>query len=310
MRLKKLNCNVITFIVGPTAIGKTRLSVKLARRIDGEIVSCDSMQIYRGVNVLSQAPTVQDLKMAKHHLVGTLDPCSEYGVAFFRDKATSIINSIIKRKKRPIVVGGSGLYIKALVDGLFPSPPADLKFRKRMENFISAYGSKKLYRRLLKIDPEAAAKIHPNDKRRIIRALELFKTTGNTMTELKCRTKGLKNCYRIKIFGLTRPRDEIYVNIDSRVDWMFKYGAIDEVKRLVRKNLSKTTRAILGYKEINGYLNDRYDLNTAKALMKKNTRHFAKRQLAWFRLDGRIKWFDVSKFSEEIIVNKIIKEIA
>lgn len=309
MRLKKLHGNVVTFIVGPTAIGKTRLSVKLARRIDGEIISCDSMQIYRGVKTLSQAPAREERKKVKHYLVGILDPRSEYSVAFFITKAAGIINSVIKRKARPIIVGGSGLYIKALVDGLFPSPPADLKFRKNMEDFVSTYGSKKLYRRLSKIDPASAAKIHPNDARRIIRALELYNTTGNTMTELKRHTKGIKDRYRIKIFGLTNSRAKVYANINSKVDWMFENGVVDEVKKLARKNLSKTARAILGYKEINGYLNGRYDLDTAKELMKKNTRHFAKRQLTWFRQNDRIKWFDVSKVSEEAIINRIIREV-
>ena len=161
-----IHANKVFFIVGPTAIGKTRLSLKLTKRINGEIISCDSMQIYKGMAILSQAPTNKDRKMVRHHLVQVLDPRQEYNAAIFKEKAARIISSIIKCGKVPIVVGGSGLYVKALIDGLFPSPPADLKFRKRMENIVASYGSKKLYDKLTEIDSEAAKNIHPNERYR------------------------------------------------------------------------------------------------------------------------------------------------
>jgi tRNA dimethylallyltransferase len=305
MPVKKPRRPVIVFIIGPTAIGKTRLSIKLAGRIRGQIISADSMQVYKGMDILSQAPHVSQKKAVRHHLAGVLSPEKEYSAADFRQKAALIIDSLFKRKIRPIVVGGSGLYVKALVDGLFPSPPADPKFRKKMQVFISKYGPRRLHRKLSGIDPEAAAAVHPNDARRVIRALEIHRSTGRTMTELKKDTKGLKDIYRIKIFGLTRPRDGIYSDIESRIDGMFEDGAIDEVKRLRRKNLSKTAKAVLGFKEIAGYLDGKYDLETAKAMMKKNTRHFARRQLSWFRADRRIRWFDVSKMGEEGIIREI-----
>ena len=302
--------DTVIFIVGPTAIGKTRLSIKLAKTIKGEIISCDSMQVYKGMRILSQAPSQKERKIVKHHLVESLPPQKEYSVASFRKAASEFINSILNRKKVPIVVGGSGLYVKALIDGLFPSPKADIKFRKRMEKIVLKNGSKILYGKLLKIDHEAAKKIHPNDARRIIRALEIYHTIGKTMTELKSRTKGLKDKYDIKIFGITTPsRDDIYSRIDSRVDEMFEAGAIKEVKKLNRKKLSKTARAVLGYKEILGYLNGKYSLEEAKALLKLNTRHFAKRQLTWFKADKRIRWLDAARFSEENIIKKITREV-
>jgi len=299
----------MTFIViaGPTAIGKTRLAVRLARRINGEIISADSMQVYKGMRILSQAPTMAERDMVKHHLVEYLDPRKEYSAAAFRDNAARHINLITKRRKVPIVAGGSGLYIRALVDGLFPSQPADPKFRRSMQKFISKHGSKTLHQRLSKIDPDAAASIHPNDARRIIRALEIHRSTGRTMTELKAETHGLKDLFNIKIFGLIAPRDDIYANIDARTDRIFQDDKIlDEVKRLKKKKLSKTAKAVLGYKEIAGYLNGEYDLETAKSLMKMNTRRFAKRQLAWFKGDRRIRWFDVSRLTERGIIQKII----
>ena len=300
----------LIFIVGPTAIGKTSLSIRLARRINGEIISADSMQIYKGMRILSQAPAGRERKGVKHYLVLALEPGKEYSAASFRKEAAEIIDSIIKRKKVPIVTGGSGLYVKALIDGLFPSPKADLKFRKKMAAFASRRGSGRLHERLAGIDPAAAGKIHPNDARRIIRGLEIYHSTGRTMTELKAGTKGLTSRYDIKVFGLTRPREEIYSAIEARVERMFEGRVIYEVKKLKRKRLSKTAKAALGFKEIAGYLDGKYGLDTAKYLIKRNTRHFAKRQLAWFRADKRIRWLDMSRMSEGAAVRKIAGEAA
>lgn len=304
MRLKR---RVLIFIVGPTAIGKTRLSIKLAGRINGEIISCDSMQVYRGMRILSQAPTISERKNVRHHLTGVLDPKKEYSAALFMKRAAVVIKSIIGKKKNPIIVGGSGLYVKALIDGLFPSPEADSKFRRKMEAFVARYGSNPLHKRLAKLDPDRAKHIHPNDARRIIRALEISHSTGRTMTEIKNQTKGLKDEYDIKIFGLTRPREDIYSNINLRIEGMFKAGLLKEVQRLTKKVLSKTARGVLGFKEISGYLNGEYEIKEAKEIFKRNTRRFAKRQLTWFRADDRIEWFDLGRLSAEAIVRGIIK---
>lgn len=302
--------NVI-FIVGPTAIGKTAFSIKCASRIKtAEIISCDSMQVYKGMEVLSQAPRPAETKKIRHHLVRFLSPQKEFSVAAFRKKAARIINNIIKRKKTPIVVGGSPLYAKGLIDGLFPSPKADIRFRTKMYDYVVRHGSTHLHKKLAKIDPAAACSIHPNDARRIIRALEIWHTTGKTMTELKKNTKGLSEKYGIKIFALTAPRERIYFNIDNRVDRMLAGGAIDEVKKLLKKRLSTTASAILGFKEISSYLKGEYDLKTAGALIKRNTRRFAKRQLTWFRSDHRIRWFDVTRMSEKDITREIAGQLS
>jgi tRNA dimethylallyltransferase len=298
----------VIFIVGPTAIGKTRIASGLAGRIGAQIISADSMQVYKKMRILSQAPTAKEKNRARHHLVEFLDPGKEYSVADFRNKATRIINFVSKKGKLPIVVGGSGLYLRALVDGLFPSPPADMKFRKKMERFILKYGSGRLHERLLKIDPDAAKTIHPNDARRIIRALEIHHLTGRTMTDLKNETRGLKDRYNIKIFGLVKSRQEMYEDIESRTDRMFDAGVVKEVEKLKKMRLSRTAAAVLGYKEISGYLDEKYDLETAKSMMKMNTRRFSKRQMTWFRADKRIHWFDVGKISEKGIIREIMRE--
>lgn len=280
----------VIFIVGPTAIGKTRVALNLAKKLKGEIISCDSMQVYKGINILSQVPTPQETKKIRYHLVRFLSPKDEFSAAQFIKRAGHLIEDIIRRDKIPIVAGGSGLYAKALIDGLFPSPEADLKFRKRMYDLAGRYGSKYLYKKLQKLDAQAAHLIHPNDTRRIVRALEIKHSTGKTMTELKKGTKGIADRYDIKIFGLTAPRDIIYSDINDRVDRMIAAGAVKEVKRVYKKRLSRTAKAMIGLKELSGFLNGEYDLETAKELMKRNTRRFAKRQLTWFRADKRIRW--------------------
>ena len=306
----KFKKSIIIFVVGPTAIGKTRLAVKLAKRIHGEIISCDSMQVYKGMRILSQVPNISERKGVMHHLAGVLDPGKEYNAAIFSRKAVRVIRAIIKKRKIPIVVGGSGLYAKALIDGIFPSPKADYAFRSDMNTFVSHHGSPCLYKRLSKIDASTAKAIHPNDARRIIRALEIYHSTGKTMTELKGETKGLADTNDIRIFGLTMPREDIYENINRRVDKMFGEGIVNEVKALKKRNLSKTAKAVLGLKEITGYLDGENDLETAKRLLKRNTRRFAKRQLTWFRADKRVRWFDLKKYNDSIIIKNITKEVA
>jgi len=196
--------------------------------------------------------------------------------------------------------------VKALIDGLFPSPEADMAFRLRMAKYAKKYGSPKLHKKLAKIDPDSAGNIHPNDARRIIRALELYESTGNTMTELKLQTKGLGDRFRIKMFGLNMPREKLYEAINQRTEEMFKEGLIGEVKKLSGKKLSKTARMALGYKEVLGFIKNEYGLDEAKESLKMNTRRFAKRQLAWFRAWGkRVTWFDPGETSNERIVKEI-----
>ena len=309
MRVARPDRKMVLFIVGPTAIGKTRLAIKLAKRLHGEVVSCDSMQVYKGMTIISQAPSKRDMAGVKHHLVGIFNPGREYNVAVFRKQALPAIKSIIKRGKIPIVVGGSGLYMKALIDGLFFAPGADIKFREKMGRFVKRHGWKKLHERLFKIDPQSAATIHPKDTRRVIRSLEIFNSTGRTMTELKAGTKGLKDTHDVKVFGLKAPREKIYSRIDSRVDEMFENGVVAEVKKLSGKRLSMTAAAALGMKEITGYLRGEYDLEHAKDATKMNTRRFAKRQMTWFRPDDRIHWIDVTRNSDSKVIKRIVEGI-
>jgi tRNA dimethylallyltransferase len=278
----------VIFLVGPTASGKTNLSIKLARKLNAEIISCDSMCVYKGMDILTSKPCASERKKVRHHLIDITQPAKEFSVAEYRHMALERIEKILRRKKTPLFVGGSGLYVKAVVDGLFPSAEKDLKFRKRQERLAGKYGKTYLYRKLKKIDPDRAEKIHPNDLRRIIRALEIYHTEKKKPSELKRFTEPLK--YNFKIFGLQLDRQKLYKNIDTRVEEMFKKGIVSEVKKLSGKKLSMTAKKALGYGEVLGYLKGEYSLEEAKELLKKNTRHFAKKQLTWFRGDKRIRW--------------------
>jgi len=298
----------VIVVVGPTGVGKTAFSINLAERISGEIISADSMQAYRSMDIMSQKPTPGERGAVTHHLVDILDPREEYSAALFAEKASACINKIIERRKVPVVVGGSGLYVKALIDGLFPSPKKDAPLRDELASLAKERGPAHLYKELEKVDPEAAGRIHQNDLRRVIRAIEVFRSTGTPISEHKKRTKGIGEDFGTRIYGLIRPRENLYRRIDERVDKMFNDGLVGEVRSLKEKQPSATARASVGYKEILGYLNMEYSLKEAAGLLKKNTRRLAKKQLTWFRADKRIRWIDLGRFPEDEGIEKVIRE--
>lgn len=278
----------VIFIVGPTASGKTALSLRLARDFNAEIISCDSMCVYKGMDILTSKPSEAERKKVRHHLVDIISPAREFSVAEYRRLALKAMEDILKRDKTPLFVGGSGLYVKAVIDGLFPSAKKDPGFRRRQEALAKKYGSIYLHNKLKKVDPAAAKNIHPNNVRRVIRALEIYHTEKKPPSELKKNTEPLQ--YGFRMFGLKQERKELYDNIEKRVEEMFRKGIVREIKRLSGNSLSVTAKGALGYNEVLGYLRGKYTLEEAKELLKRNTRHFAKRQLSWFRPDKRISW--------------------
>ena len=280
----------IIFVLGPTGVGKSEFAAKLAKKMRGEIISCDSMQVYKGMAILSQYPSSELRKAVPHHLIGVLKPSEEWSAAAFISKAQKIVEDIIKRGRIPVIVGGTGLYARAFIGGLFPSPPKDEKLRGKIYREAQKTGNVKIYGKLKKIDPVYAAKIHPNDVRRIVRALEVYKLTGRPISEQHRETRGLEGRYDISVFILNRNRGELYDRINKRVDDMFRRGIVEEVRRLRQRRLSKTAKAVLGYKEILAYINGKVGCDEAKNLLKMNTRHYAKRQLTWFRKEKEAVW--------------------
>jgi len=280
----------VVFIGGPTGIGKTETAVLLARKINAEIVSCDSMQVYRHMDIVSSKPTLRLRKIVPHHLIDILPPTKEYNVSVYRKAAVKKIKDILKKGKVPLLVGGTGHYMSILIDGIFKDSAPDKNVRSRLYREAAKKGSRYLHQELRRVDPQAASKIHPNDIKRVVRALEVFKATGKPISELQKNRKGLGQDYDIRIFCLDAQRPRLYRKIEERVDRMFEQGLVSEVKKLLKLKLSRTAAYAIGIKEIKGYLEGLYDLEEAKRLIKRNTRLYAKRQLTWFRKDKRIKW--------------------
>jgi len=301
----------IIFLLGPTGIGKSAVAISLAKKINAEIISCDSMQVYRKMDILTSKVTSGQRKKVKHHLIGMIDPEQEYNVAKYRQDALSICDKLFSKNKIPLFVGGTGLYYSMIVDGLFPAVPQDRLIRAKLEKQLKLKGNKYLYHRLAKVDAAAARKIHPNDARRIIRALEVYLKTGMRISQLQKNRTGLGEEYVVKTFGLNSKRQFLYDTIDQRVDKMFNLGLINEVKRLVRHKLSRTAKCAIGIRELNGYFAGQYSLVEARRLMQRNSRHYAKRQLTWFRKDKRIQWINIEEVVRpSSIADKIIKKIS
>jgi tRNA dimethylallyltransferase len=300
----------IIFIVGPTAIGKSNVGILLAERIGAEIISCDSMQIYNEVNIASAKPTEEQLARIKHYLIGDISVEDDFDVVKFRKRAVKAMEGVFEKGRIPVLVGGSGMYMKALLDGVFQDVPKDEVLRAKLEKQAEAEGNVTLYEELKKIDPAAAFKIHVNDQRRTIRALEVCLKTKSKFSQLQKNTDGLWGKYKVHLFALNQDRELLYNHINERVDQMFDSGVEDEIRSLEKLNLSSTAARLIGIKELIGYFHGEYDLDRAKYLMKRNTRHFAKRQLTWFRKEERLIWIDVDR--EETanqIVDKICKDI-
>ncbi|MCQ9207400.1 MAG: tRNA (adenosine(37)-N6)-dimethylallyltransferase MiaA [Omnitrophica bacterium] len=301
--------DTVIVIVGATAAGKSEFAIRLAQKIEGEIISADSMQAYKCMEILSQAPTGPEKARSRHHLINFLKPTEVYSAAIFSALAGKKIKNIIKRGKVPIVAGGSGLYIKALIDGLFPSKGKNIKLRKKLQALAGKKGRAFLYERLREKDPAACGKIHPNDLKRVIRAIEICEVEGKTKTGLARETRGIKDEYDVKVFGLTMDRKKLYERIEKRVDLMFRKGVVKEVERLLCMKPGITAAQAIGVKQLQGYFNKQYSLEKAKEILKRDTRRFAKRQLTWFKGDKQIVWLDIDKRGKKQAVNYILKSI-
>jgi len=293
----------LVFIIGPTAVGKTEVGVELAKRMSAEIISCDSMLVYKEPRVLVDKPDDKALKEIKHHMVDIVSVEEEFDVYKFKKEVDSIITQY--PEKRFIFVGGSGLYAKVLLDGIFEGGGSSPQLRENLLRIAQEKGVSSLYEKLKEVDPPASTKINPQDLKRIIRALEVYYLTNKPISLRQKEAKGYWGKFPIKIFGLYLERKLLYERINQRVEDMFRRGAVDEVRYLLKLNLSKTAEKILGIKEIKGFLEGRYTLQQAKELLKRNTRHFAKRQYTWFKKDKRIEWVEVKGLTFEEVTSKI-----
>lgn len=288
-------------IGGPTASGKSKLAVELAKKINGEIISADSMQIYKEMNIGTAKITKEEMQGIKHYLIDIVSPNERYSVSNFKNDAELAIEEILKKGKTPIIVGGTGLYIDSLIYGIeFQDEEIDTEYREKLNKIAENEGLEKLYNKAKEIDPEAMKKISINDKKRIIRVLEIYHKTGKTKTkqEIESRKKELK--YNFKVFAIDMDREELYSRIEKRVDMMVDEGLIGEVKGILEKyNQFPTAMQGLGYKETVEYLQNKISKEEMIEKIKKETRHYAKRQLTWFRKNKTTIWLDGEKEPEE-----------
>jgi tRNA dimethylallyltransferase len=300
----------VPFIVGPTAIGKTRLALAISERMPVEIISADSRQIYRYLNIGTAKPSKKELSKVKHHLIDFLRPDEYFSAGMFSRIGRKIVKQIVLRGNTALVVGGSGLYIAALVDGFFNLDIRDEKVRNSLRKRVLNEGVETLYRELKQIDPVLTEKIREKDKQRIIRALEVYLVTGQRLSQLQ-ETQSTPADFNAVFYGLTAPRAYLYGNINQRVDHMINQGLLAEVADLKRKGYSTKLNSLntVGYKEVFQYMDNTVSYDDMLEAIKRNTRHYAKRQLTWFKRNSKIKWFTVDEntdfpsLAEEITAN-------
>ena len=301
-------------IAGPTATGKTSLSVSLAKRIGGEIISADSMQVYRHMDIGSAKITEEEMQGVPHHLIDILDPTEDFNILLFQKYARQAIREIRERGHIPILAGGTGFYIQAVTRDIdFTEAEENSAVRSRLEQLAEEKGSLYLHEELKKVDPESAEKIHPNNIKRVIRALEFYELNQFPISAHNAHEKERETPFDLAYFVLDMPRDELYTRIDLRVDQMLESGLVREVEELRGMGCSRgmTSMQGLGYKEILGYLEGETDLDEAVRVLKRDTRHFAKRQLTWFRREKDVLWIEKQDFdySEEKILAFMLEEL-
>lgn len=297
----------VIVICGPTASGKTNLSIELAKKIGGEIVSCDSMQIYKDMTIGTAKPTIEEMQGIKHYMIDCVSPDVRYSVADYKKDATRSIQEIIEKGKVPIVVGGTGLYLESLIYGIdYNEIKVDLDYREKLEKLLETDGLDKIYNMAKEIDEKAMEKISRNDKKRIFRVLEIYHSTGKTKTQLEIESRKNGPEYNYILFGITMDREKLYDRINKRVDLMIDNGLIEEVQNLIVKyNYFPTAMQGLGYKEVIQYINGDLTKDEMIDKIKQETRRYAKRQLTWFRKYKEIIWLsgmdDVNKNLEIIL---------
>jgi len=282
----------IVVIVGPTASGKSARALELAGHFGAEIINADSMQVYRYMDIGTAKPSVEERTVVRHHLIDILYPDEEFSAALFREEAQGAIADVEARGRRAMVVGGTGLYIKALTSGLIKGGEVDPAIRERLQSEAQSEGRERLYTRLQEVDPTTAARLHPHDTYRIIRALEVYERTGRPISALRGRHCFKEGPYQTLKIGVQMERGELYRRIDARVDEMIRKGLKKEVGHLLEMGYAPSLKAMqsLGYKQMTAHLQGAYDLDEATRLIKRDTKRYAKRQLTWFKADQEIHW--------------------
>lgn len=292
----------LIILTGPTAVGKTALSIDLAKAVNGEIISADSMQVYKKMDIGTAKITAAEMQGVKHHLIDILDPGEDFNVVLFKEYALKAMEDIYSRGRIPIIVGGTGFYIQALLYDIdFEENDNDMSYREELQNLASLHGNNYIHDMLGKVDPESAEKIHANNVKRVIRALEFYKKTGTKISEHNETESQKKSPYNFEYFVLCDDRAKLYDKIDRRIDIMLEDGLVDEVRGLVAEGYDRSLVSMqgLGYKEIIDYLQGRCSFDEAVYTLKRDTRHFAKRQITWFKREKHVTWVNKNEYESE-----------
>lgn len=300
----------VIVIVGPTAVGKTKLSIDIAKKFNGEIISGDSMQIYKGMDIGTDKISAKTMANIRHYMIDIVKPSESYSVAQFQERVRFHLKQINDNNKLPVIAGGSGLYIDAILhDYNFKNRKRDEILTKELEQIYKSEGIEPLYKELQRVDKEQADKIHPNNVRRVIRALEMYKTTGQTMSEIH-KSQKQTSIFNYKMIGLEMNREILYNQINRRIDFMVEKGLVEEVQMIVNKfGIDAPSLNAIGYKEIIPYLEGENTLENCINLLKKNTRNYAKRQMTWFKNKMNVQWYQLDRQTYEQSLQMIQSDI-
>ena len=294
---RQVQCKPVVVIVGPTAVGKSRVAVEVAKAFETEVLTADSRQVYRGMDVGTDKPTTEERQGVLHRLIDLIDPDESFNAGLYRRQATDEIERLYRDRRLPLVVGGTGLYVRTLLKGLCDAPEADPIMRAALKQEVEDYGYDRLYARLVDVDPEAAARLHPRDESKVIRALEVYQLSGRRMSEFQQEHGFAERSFSALVIGLKRDRAVLYRRIEERIDWQLAHGLIEETQQLLAQGYQYGNAAMksLGYRQVAEHLAGEYDVAEMVRRFKRDTRHFSKRQMTWFRKEPGIQWLTIEE---------------
>ena len=287
----------LVVLLGPTAVGKSRVAIQVAKHFDTEILTADSRQVYRGMDIGTDKPTAEDQQVVPHRLLDLVNPDEAFNTGWYRRTALEHIERLYEAGRLPFVVGGTGLYIRTLIRGLCPAPQADPIVRADLKKLREQAGRTGLYAELMRVDPAAAARLHPNDESKVMRALEVYRLSGRLMSEMQAEHQFQEAPFSSLLIGLHRPKEVLYRRIDERIDWQLAHGMIEETRSLLDRGYGRELGSMkgLGYRHIGAYLANECDHAELVRQFKRDTRRFAKRQMTWFRKEPGVEWFSIDE---------------
>ena len=293
----QVRCKPVVVMVGPTAVGKSRVAVEVAKAFETEVLTADSRQVYRGMDVGTDKPVPEERQAVPHRLIDLVDPDESFNAGLYRRQAVDEIERLYRDRRLPLVVGGTGLYVRTLLKGLCDAPQADPIVRAALRQEAKDQGHDRLYARLVEVDPAAAARLHPRDESKVIRALEVYQLSGRRMSEFQQEHGFAERPFSALIIGLNRDRAALYRRIEERIDWQLSHGLIEETKQLLAQGYQRDSAAMkgLGYRQVAEHLAGEYDVGEMVRRFKRDTRHFSKRQMTWFRKEPGIQWLTIEE---------------